>query len=206
MERARGLCERCGREAEQVHHLTYARKYNERLDDLLAICGRCHDAIHNPPKPRTERYQVQTGGTSPFERELICLMVLAPQVACIALERVQPSWLESDEAREILAVYQELEFSGEPLDHATARAAMPKGLQAEYDRLVEFAQETQHLIRDSAIERLSVLVARARERDERAQIEQLAESIPALGDEAQLVALESLIEKNKKLRRGGDGH
>lgn len=48
MERARGLCERCGREAEQVHHLTYARKYDERLDDLLAICGRCHNAIHNP--------------------------------------------------------------------------------------------------------------------------------------------------------------
>lgn len=45
--RSRGICERClsGR-MSHVHHLTYARKYREHMDDLLAVCLQCHDFIH----------------------------------------------------------------------------------------------------------------------------------------------------------------
>jgi hypothetical protein len=31
---------------DHVHHLTYERKYHERLDDLQAICQSCHEYIH----------------------------------------------------------------------------------------------------------------------------------------------------------------
>lgn len=31
---------------EHVHHLTYARKYREDLEDLLGVCNQCHDFIH----------------------------------------------------------------------------------------------------------------------------------------------------------------
>jgi hypothetical protein len=48
MERANYCCEDCGREARHVHHLTYIRKFNERLDDLKALCETCHNAIHKP--------------------------------------------------------------------------------------------------------------------------------------------------------------
>jgi len=48
IERARGECEKCGRTARHAHHLTYIRKYNERLEDLQALCEECHDGIHNP--------------------------------------------------------------------------------------------------------------------------------------------------------------
>ena len=46
-ERSGGRCERCEvYPMDAVHHLTYARKYAERLDDLQAICDACHKFTH----------------------------------------------------------------------------------------------------------------------------------------------------------------
>jgi hypothetical protein len=46
-ERSRGTCERCHKNLGQaVHHLTYERKYQERLEDLIHICNACHDYTH----------------------------------------------------------------------------------------------------------------------------------------------------------------
>jgi hypothetical protein len=40
-------CERCGiNKIDAVHHLTYARKYEERIEDLQGICNGCHEFIH----------------------------------------------------------------------------------------------------------------------------------------------------------------
>lgn len=45
--RAGGKCERCKcNDMDAVHHLTYARKYHESLDDLQAICTGCHEFTH----------------------------------------------------------------------------------------------------------------------------------------------------------------
>ena len=45
--RSRGKCERCTlNPMDHVHHLTYARKYAERLEDLQACCKKCHEFIH----------------------------------------------------------------------------------------------------------------------------------------------------------------
>jgi hypothetical protein len=45
--RANGICERCKiNPMHHVHHLTYARKYCEDLEDLQAICEKCHEFIH----------------------------------------------------------------------------------------------------------------------------------------------------------------
>lgn len=46
-ERAGGVCERCKRNPiDAVHHKTYARKYDERLEDLEANCNGCHEFTH----------------------------------------------------------------------------------------------------------------------------------------------------------------
>lgn len=46
-KRAAGMCEFCHvRAMDAVHHLTYIRKFNERLDDLAAICNECHEHQH----------------------------------------------------------------------------------------------------------------------------------------------------------------
>jgi hypothetical protein len=46
-DRAGKTCERCrSNEIDAVHHLTYARKYCERLDDLIGMCNGCHAYVH----------------------------------------------------------------------------------------------------------------------------------------------------------------
>jgi hypothetical protein len=51
MKRARGKCEKCGKRPPiQVHHKAYARLGHERDDDLIAVCGPCHQSEH-PDKP-----------------------------------------------------------------------------------------------------------------------------------------------------------
>lgn len=57
-ERAGGKCERCRVNGiDAVHHLTYERKYRERLEDLQANCNGCHDFTHGKsnvdPRPKT---------------------------------------------------------------------------------------------------------------------------------------------------------
>lgn len=40
-----GLCG-CGSAAEHVHHLSYKRLGDERMDDLRSVCRACHSRIH----------------------------------------------------------------------------------------------------------------------------------------------------------------
>mgnify|MGYP001219781477 CR=1 FL=1 len=45
--RSGGMCERCDEnKGEAVHHKTYARLYNEDLEDLIHLCNKCHDFQH----------------------------------------------------------------------------------------------------------------------------------------------------------------
>jgi len=46
MSRDKGKCRFCGKKATQVHHLTYARIFNEQPYDLVAICEDCHKLLH----------------------------------------------------------------------------------------------------------------------------------------------------------------
>lgn len=39
-------CQQCDRGATQVHHLTYERVGNERMEDLMSLCKDCHKEIH----------------------------------------------------------------------------------------------------------------------------------------------------------------
>lgn len=71
-ERAGGRCERCRvLPMEACHHLTYARKYNEQLDDLQAICNACHDFTHGKsdfdPKNHSEWLNLVTKLEMPTE-------------------------------------------------------------------------------------------------------------------------------------------
>lgn len=47
LRRARGICERCNEwPVVNVHHITYERLGDERLEDLLGVCICCHDLLH----------------------------------------------------------------------------------------------------------------------------------------------------------------
>jgi 5-methylcytosine-specific restriction endonuclease McrA len=45
--RADGKCERCGSTFRpQVHHLSYANLGNEKDNDLVLLCSKCHIVTH----------------------------------------------------------------------------------------------------------------------------------------------------------------
>jgi hypothetical protein len=63
-ERCRGKCERCKTgDYESTHHLTYTRIGRELLDDLQAVCNRCHDFLSGKSDfdPTMDRLSVLAG-------------------------------------------------------------------------------------------------------------------------------------------------
>jgi hypothetical protein len=45
-KRCGNVCERCHKAPhENTHHVTYARVGNERLEDLLGVCRKCHEFL-----------------------------------------------------------------------------------------------------------------------------------------------------------------
>jgi hypothetical protein len=45
--RLNGMCECCNmRFGSEVHHRTYVRLFNELPEDLIHLCGQCHEAVH----------------------------------------------------------------------------------------------------------------------------------------------------------------
>jgi len=47
IQRCNNTCERCGKfQVAEVHHLTYARIFNEELADLQGLCEYCHAFVH----------------------------------------------------------------------------------------------------------------------------------------------------------------
>jgi hypothetical protein len=47
IERAKSVYERCLKNRiTEVHHLTYDRLGNERIEDLLGVCRTCHEELH----------------------------------------------------------------------------------------------------------------------------------------------------------------
>ena len=46
-KRCNNVCERCHKfRVDEVHHLTYDRVFNERLEDLQGLCVPCHRFLH----------------------------------------------------------------------------------------------------------------------------------------------------------------
>ncbi len=48
-------CQKCKKNGWIVHHLTYARWKNERLEDLVTVCDECHDLIHLAKKTQRSK-------------------------------------------------------------------------------------------------------------------------------------------------------
>jgi len=61
LKRANHVCEGCASDvAVQVHHLTYARIEKEMLFDLVALCRRCHERIHDISPPADPYHDEET--------------------------------------------------------------------------------------------------------------------------------------------------
>ena len=152
------------------------------------------------PKQRLMR----PGDMSPLERELLELIIVSPLVAPVALERVQPEWLQCDAAKQMLDAYQELEFAGHPLDFDSVLIALEDpSLKSLLVTLHEQANAKLGFTRETAESRLRALTFRMGElQDVQRQQRQIVE----LGsnkrtDEEKLNLLTDVI-RQARLRQG----
>ena len=98
---------------------------------------------------------------NPYERELFELLIIDPILVPAAIERFAPDDLESQAAKQLLAVYMELEVAGEPLEFQRLLTEIEnpalKHLIVELDEHSQ--QKTEHAEETSA-DRFHKLVAR----------------------------------------------
>lgn len=147
---------------------------------------------------------LRPGDLSPFERELLELIIVAPQVAPIALERVQSGWLECDAARQMLDAYQQLEFSGQSLEFECVLTALEDStLKSLLVTLHEQANAKLRYTKDSAEQRLRVLTHRMGERQDLQRRHQLMSELQnnRFTDEAEIEVLQDVI-RQARLRQG----
>lgn len=59
LERDCETCQKCGNPGWQIHHLTYIRWRNERLEDLITLCDECHRLEHLAKKAEKRKEKVK---------------------------------------------------------------------------------------------------------------------------------------------------
>jgi 5-methylcytosine-specific restriction endonuclease McrA len=71
-------CEKCSKKTNrlQVHHLTYARIYNELAEDLILLCGICHQKAHGLIKDKpTKKKPIKKPKSKPKKTKSIWQIV-----------------------------------------------------------------------------------------------------------------------------------
>jgi len=50
-------CEVCSRKATEIHHIQFkSRGGKDNIKNMMAICRKCHDAVHNGEETEEEMY------------------------------------------------------------------------------------------------------------------------------------------------------
>ena len=152
------------------------------------------------PKQRLMR----PGDMSPLERELLELIIVSPLVAPVALERVQPEWLQCDAAKQMLDAYQELEFAGHPLDFDSVLIALEDpSLKSLLVTLHEQANAKLSFTRETAESRLRALTFRMGElQDVQRQQRQIVELGSNKRTEEEKLSLLTDVIRQARLRQG----
>lgn len=140
---------------------------------------------------------------SPFERELLELLIVSPQVAPIALERVHSGWLECDAARAMLDAYHRLDFSGVSLEFDSVLGALEDpSLKSLLVTLHEQAIAKLRLTRDSAEERLRTLTQRIGQRHQEVRQQRMVEKLQAGVSEREEISILQDVIRQARLRQG----
>jgi DNA primase len=175
----------------------------ERLSNLRRKQSQFQRRDNSDESPQPQRLTRPTD-LSPFERELLELIIVAPQIAPIALERVQSGWLESGAAQQMLDAYQEMEFSGQSLEFESVLSALEDpSLKSLLVTLHEQANTKLKYTRDTAENRLRVLTQRMGERQDvqRRQLQMTELEKREFSAEEELVVLHDVI-RQARLRQG----
>jgi hypothetical protein len=176
----------------------------ERLTSLRNKQSRFERKEPEAPATAPTKRLLRPGDLSPLERELLELIIVSPLVAPIALERVQPEWLQCEAAKQMLGAYQELEFAGQSLDFDDVLIALEDpSLKSLLVTLHEQANAKLSFTRETAESRLRALTFRMGEQQDvvRRQRQMLELQNNKLSEEDELSVLTDVI-RQARLRQG----
>lgn len=140
--------------------------------------------------------QPQGNGLSGVERELFEILIESPEVAAMAVESIDASWLQSNTAKMLLSAYQDLDLDGRDLDAASVLVLLENdflknqiiNLQERIERRAGHVLEPPHV-------RYTAILTRFREREFDAeksrQIQKLQSA--SLPEDEELAMLEQLF-------------
>jgi DNA primase len=151
-----------------------------------------------------QRPLLRPSDLSPFERELLELIIVAPEVAPVALERVQLGWLQCAAAQQMLDAYQQLEFDGQSLEFSSVLNALEDpSLKSLLVTLYEQANAKLRFTRESAENRLRVLTQRMGEQEDVLRRQQQISTLEKkeLSPQDELDMLQDVI-RQARLRQG----
>jgi DNA primase len=144
--------------------------------------------------------QVKLQPLNGMERELFEIMIEQPELAAMALEAIDPAWLQSDTARMLLATYRDLDLEGRDLDFATVLMAMDsEPLKTQLVTLDESIQRRADFVSPAPFERYTSLLKRFQTTQSRIEATRKLAKLenPSLDDEEAARILQGIIESQR---------
>ena len=154
-----------------------------------------------PSRSASPARLLRPGDLSPVERELLELVISAPNLAPMVLERVLPEWITCEAAQRMLETYHELELEGHSLEFDSVLVTLEDpSLKSLMVTLYEQAQVKQQFVKDTPEQRLRVLTQRLGQQQEelqrRRQLSVLEDG--GLDDETELNLLSDFIRQARQ--------
>ena len=135
-----------------------------------------------------------------IDRELFETLIEAPELAGMAVEAIDPDWLESNTAKMLLSAYQDLELEGRQLDLDTVLLLLENEfLKNQLVSCERRVQSREGKVDRSPEDQYAAIITRYRERETKAdairKIQQLESTV--LRDEEEDALLRELFEAEK---------
>lgn len=149
---------------------------------------------------------------SGLDRELFETLIEAPELAAIAIESIDPDWLDSLAAKMMLSAYQDLDLAGHALDFTSLLLVIESdALKSQLVTLEDRVRQRAGRLSDNTESRYTAIMTRYREREFAAEKgRQIARLESAeLPQDEELALLEELIlaERSRQgiVERSDDG-
>jgi DNA primase len=139
-----------------------------------------------------------------IDRELFECLFQSPELASLAIEAIDPGWLDTTTAKMILSAYQDLDLAGKELTIDSLMTLVEnEQLKNQIVTILDRIESRGHGFTETVQQRYNVVMTRYREREFAAEkdraIEQLASA--EMDEDAELEMLKRLFEQEKQRHR-----
>ncbi len=181
--------------------------FAESADDEYGDASFGNHQLTGTQAVRESRYSMppRLPSLSGMDRQLFEVLIEAPELAGMAVEAIDPDWLDSITAKMLLSAYQDLDLAGRELGIDSLLLAIEnESLKSEVVTLQERVTNRDGKLMESPALQYAALVTRFREREwnveKTRQIAKLESS--TMAEDEELVLLQAILEA-ERTRHGG---